>query len=161
LYQALYGSSPFGNGKLEVLVADVLAGRLRPAPSGARVPTQVRRALVRGLAPAPEDRWPTMSALSAALGRAPTRTRRRGVVAVAALGILSLSAATLLRDARRPGELCHGGPARLATIWSPEGASSPRRDGVRRALLASGLADAGETSNRVAALLDRYAHAWL
>jgi len=81
LYEALYGERPFGGATLEAYVAAVAAGDVRPPTPGRRVPRQLRRALVRGLRSAPDERWPDMHALLATL----TAQSRVWVPAVAAL----------------------------------------------------------------------------
>ena len=66
-WQALYGSHPFPSGSLAELLAAVAADEVRPPPPGSKVPTWLRRALVRGLAADPARRWPTMTVLLTAL----------------------------------------------------------------------------------------------
>ena len=90
LYEAVYGERPFAGNDYDSLRAAVLAGELRPAPSRSRVPRTLRQILVHGLSSRPGDRFPTMEALLAALGRDRTRIPRRvGAVAVALLAVLA------------------------------------------------------------------------
>jgi tetratricopeptide (TPR) repeat protein len=161
LHQALYGALPFGASALGALVAEVRAGRVRPAPADSNVPTWLRRVVLRGLAVAPASRWPSMNALVAALEHDPGRARRRWGLAAGVLGLAALAAVTQARRARRPPSFCQGGASRLADVWPAEGGGSPRRETARRAFLASGVPTAGETWERVAPLLDRYAAGWL
>ena len=164
LYQALYGALPFGHDALDVLRANVLAGRVAPAPSKNNVPVWLRRVLLRGLSVAPDARWASMSDLIAALGRDPARTRRRWGLAAIVLSVVGLCVFTIGRNALRPAQLCLGGPARLAGAWesaAPARALHPRRDAIERAFLASGAPGARDVWERVASLLDRYRAGWL
>jgi serine/threonine protein kinase len=92
-WEALFGRRPFrGESALE-LGAAVMRGAIEPAPAGRRVPSWLRKLLIRGLAPAPEERWPTMDALLHALARGRARARsRRLVVSLAFAGVLGMGA---------------------------------------------------------------------
>ncbi|MCA9713669.1 MAG: serine/threonine protein kinase, partial [Myxococcales bacterium] len=63
LYEALYGVRPFAGEGLSALADAVLAGRLRARPRGGDVPSWIVDVVERGLARAPERRWPSMDAL--------------------------------------------------------------------------------------------------
>ncbi|MBL8975967.1 MAG: protein kinase [Myxococcales bacterium] len=67
LYTALYGRHPFAGGSLLELVINLTDGKLHPPPPGTPVPAAVHAAILRGLAPLPEQRWPTLAALLDAL----------------------------------------------------------------------------------------------
>ena len=75
LYEGLYGAPPFEVERGATTFARLLeakkAGAPASPPAGSPVPAWVYRALARGLAPAPEDRYPSMDALIAALGDDP------------------------------------------------------------------------------------------
>jgi tetratricopeptide (TPR) repeat protein/predicted Ser/Thr protein kinase len=92
LYEGLYGERPFA-ALSDRPPDEPLLRVVRPPPPGRRVPAAVRRAVLRGLAPEPSNRWRDMDALLAALAGA-QRPRRRwalGVVAIAvAVGVLAL-----------------------------------------------------------------------
>jgi WD40 repeat protein len=77
LYEALYGERPFAGTSTATLLINVLAGKLRPVPPRADVPSWVREVVVRGLASDPNARWPAMSALLEALEADPDVRRRR------------------------------------------------------------------------------------
>ena len=112
-WELLYGERPFVGETLIALAAAVAAGQRRPPPAGRRVPGWLRRIIERGLAPQPEQRWPTMASLLAALERGSTRSRLRsaalvlaGVLGlVAVLGVISLMA---WRAAQTRDELAQG-----------------------------------------------------
>ncbi|HYH99019.1 protein kinase domain-containing protein, partial [Hyalangium sp.] len=95
LYEALYGQRPFQGKDATALVQAIYDRTLQPPLSRLRVPPWVHEVLLRGLSPLPEERFPSMEALLAALSRSPeedesSRARvrqrmRRGV----ALGVLA------------------------------------------------------------------------
>jgi hypothetical protein len=66
LYEALFGYLPFAGETLEELATSV-QGPARTPPPGTRVPVEVQSALLRGLSPAPQQRFANMSDLLAAL----------------------------------------------------------------------------------------------
>jgi serine/threonine protein kinase len=65
LWHALHGERPFEASDIPSLASAVLQGRVRPPSS--RVPEEVTKAMSRGLNPAPEQRFPTMDELLAAI----------------------------------------------------------------------------------------------
>ncbi len=67
LYEALYGVPPFAGDTFEALRASVLLHQVRPVPPGTSVPRLLHDTIVRGLALDPEQRFPTMRELLAAL----------------------------------------------------------------------------------------------
>jgi len=69
LYEALYGERPFSGRTREELAAQVREGRVAPRPLAGGVPGSLRAILLRGLAPDPAARFPSMDALLRALGR--------------------------------------------------------------------------------------------
>jgi len=93
LYEVLYGQRPFSGDNYAELEASVLAGAVRPLPPDADVPTGVRDAVLRGLRREPDDRFPTMRELLAALeaggrqARASARRRWPGIASAVA-GVL-------------------------------------------------------------------------
>jgi serine/threonine protein kinase len=68
LFESFYQTPPFAGENLEDLLRETSAGRVREA-SGARVPSRVRRLLLRGLDADPERRHPSIKALLEDLGR--------------------------------------------------------------------------------------------
>ncbi len=87
LYEALYGERPFEARSLSALLRKKLEGDVAPPKSGSEVPRRLRRALLVGLSPRLDDRYPSMDALLVAL-RAAVATRKLPWVA----GILGLTA---------------------------------------------------------------------
>ncbi|HVI01642.1 MAG TPA: AAA family ATPase [Enhygromyxa sp.] len=62
-YEALFGRRPFAGATLHELTANVERGTIEPIPSEHPAPERVKQAVLRGLAPEPGARWPTMAAL--------------------------------------------------------------------------------------------------
>ena len=71
LWEALYGHRPYGGDSAEELMANVTAGIRAPSSSG-EVPAWLRRVVDRGLSTNPEERYPHINALLAALAANPT-----------------------------------------------------------------------------------------
>lgn len=101
LYEALYGALPFVGETFEEFAAKVVAGEL-PAqfpspPTGVAIPAVIESALRRGLSRKPEERFPSMAALTAALevglsaeadSRESQRIKRRVALIVGLLAVL-------------------------------------------------------------------------
>ncbi len=91
LYEALHQVRPFAGDTTAELVAAVRAGPLRSGASS-RLPGWLDRAVLRGLAARPEDRWPSMQALLEVLGldeREARSAHRRRQILQAALVVLA------------------------------------------------------------------------
>lgn len=73
LYEALYGRHPFASDTLEGLRGRVMFGKVSPPPRDSAVPSVIHQALLRGLAPDPAQRFPSMRELLAALDVDPDR----------------------------------------------------------------------------------------
>jgi formylglycine-generating enzyme required for sulfatase activity len=105
LHEALYGVRPFVGGTPLELAASIATGARREPTGDAPVPRWVRRALVKALAPLPEQRHASMQELADQLTGERRRARRRlllGTVgAVVALGAVGLSAGFALSRHRR------------------------------------------------------------
>jgi hypothetical protein len=67
LYQGLYGMRPFEGRDSDEIMANVLAGRIAPAPDGTEVPVWLREIVLRGLALDPAHRFPSVEALLLAI----------------------------------------------------------------------------------------------
>ena len=155
LYEAIYGERPFVSDGADSLRSNVLAGNVRPARTDVRVPRALRAALLRGLAPRPDDRFTDMDAFIAAL-TAPARRASRlvaGALATLALIAIVVGVAALRRAANGGVASCAGLDAPLAAEWN-----GARADRLRRHLVDTGrsAADAGQ----VVAALDEFGQKW-
>jgi tetratricopeptide (TPR) repeat protein len=160
LYHALYGERPFATESLKALLESVTTGRMREPPKKARVPAYLRRLLLRGLARRPDDRFPSMAELLAALRADPRRRRRQIWWAAAGALVMVVAGLGVYRMSTAGQRLCRAGDERLASAWElvPEG---PRRNKVRLGFLASGSNIAEDTWRRTSTILDDYARRWL
>ena len=155
LWEALVGSHPY-DGEDDRMVARVkLEGPPRWTGSAA-VPREVVEAIERGLAPRPENRWPSMPALLAVLDRDRSRNRTRGV-AMAAVGVAAVATMSAVLGWQDPrSEVCQGAREHMVGVWD-----EPRRAEVTEAFEGSGVNYATVTREQVVGLLDPYAEAWV
>lgn len=123
-------------------------------PPNVSVPTRLRRLLERGLADAPEDRWPSMTALVDVLEHDPSRRRRVagalvGASAVAAL--MGLGVGTLVEE-----DPCSGLDEELHGVWD-----DARRTELSAALDPDDEPHAQALAGKLADSLDGYGRLWL
>ncbi len=161
LYQALYGERPFEGNSIGAISANVVQGRVRPAPEKSQVPTWLRRILLKGLAVDPGQRFPSMVALLDALEKDPTVQRRTRLMVAGGAALVLGVAIGANRIGTDPRTLCAGGAARLAGIWEPGGASSTRKAAIRRAFEKTTKPYAGQAFDAAAKLLDDYVGRWV
>jgi tetratricopeptide (TPR) repeat protein len=156
LFEALYGCRPFEGESDEPPLEAIARDVLRDPPKGTRVPAHVRRALLRGLSHAREDRFGSMVALLGALTRDPTRTRRAWWGAVCATAVIAAGLGWTRHAAEsHRTQLCTGSQAEAEEVWNDE-----VRGRVRSSLLATGVPYAADTWSRVAGEIDRYMGQW-
>jgi serine/threonine protein kinase/tetratricopeptide (TPR) repeat protein len=156
LYEALCRQPPFAGETREALMRAVLAGRIEPAPAG-EVPAPVLRALERGLASRPEDRFPDMGALLHALEAWPRRRRQRLTAAAATATVAALAAA--MYGILRAPDPCAMDERAMDAVWSDERRQA-LRDAFVRAGASSGRPALERTWDAVAAQLSGYVEAW-
>ena len=156
LWEALHGRRPFTGRTVAQLWAALSEGRPSPSTSPREVPTWLRNAIARGLAFAPEDRWPSIDALLHALDRGRVRARRRrlaiaaGAMVIAAAGALGVRAV----EARSSEAACERAGEAVLASWPG------RADEVRTALLGTAMPSAEITIERVVPWLDEWSAAW-
>jgi hypothetical protein len=100
LYEALFGRAPFAGDTIPERMRTVLEGRVLPPPGDA--PAWLRAAVLRGLAPRREDRWPSMGALLGELSRERGGPRRALLAALGVLGGAGALATVIFLFAIRP-----------------------------------------------------------
>ena len=153
LWHGLTGEVPFDGSLRQLREAKALGPP--PWPRESTVPKAIADAIARGLAPARHLRWPSMDALLAAIAHDPKRTRRLVTVgaglAIVALGI---GAAGWTWQAQRAA-LCSGAETELEGVWD-----DARRSEVEAAFVATDLAYATTTWDRVHEGVDAYAQQW-
>ncbi|MCX4240647.1 tetratricopeptide repeat protein [Paraliomyxa miuraensis] len=152
LYLALYGERPFAGSNPAELSYSVTQGEVRPPPAEHRVSSRLRRVLLRGLASEPDQRYPHMEALLAALRRAAAPRRWPWAVLGVALVSGGLGAWMLDANEERP---CAGLVDRAAVIWRPE-----RRQQLREHFDRTELSFAADTWARVERRLDDDLRDW-
>ncbi|HEY5926470.1 MAG TPA: serine/threonine-protein kinase [Kofleriaceae bacterium] len=153
LYEALYGERPYqGKSMIELAVA-VDAGVIAPPTRTRGVPSWLRAVVLRGLRPTPDERYPSMKELLAALSRDPGRTARRVGLAVGLVGLtLGASYFAFTEDTRDP---CADAGAPLTKVWSPS-----RAETIAAAFRKTDVAYAPAAADRARARVDAYASAW-
>ncbi len=128
-----------------------------PVARDDKVPAWLQQLIARGLSPRPEDRWPSMAALLAVLGRTFWTPRRRRLAAVAAAGVVAVVGATafsLGRNAAAP-EPCAGSETLVASLWD-DATQAKTHDSFRK----TGRPHADATFTRVDASLRRRLRDW-
>jgi hypothetical protein len=157
LFEALYGARPFrGDNRLTVALATI-EGRVSepPADARARVPDWIHAIIMRGLAGDPEQRFPDMGALLAALERSPEQIRRRRLQIAAATGGVAATAGLLVLLWPEPAEdPCDAAGDAMAEVWNAD-ARSRLLAGIDEVADAPPLA-----GQRLLEGLDRHARAW-
>src|SRR5262249_24618460 len=108
-------------------------GRFEVPGPASGVPAWLRKAVCRGLAPKPSDRWPSMDVLLAELSRDRESMWKRGIVAAGVIGSVGLALLFGQRDTNPEPERCTFDAAIVET-WTP--ADQAR---VRDVFEASGL----------------------
>ncbi len=157
LWEALYHQRPYGDALTELAMA-VTEGRRREPPRSAGVPSWLRDVVERGLATNASARWPSMTALLAALAGGAGRRRRRLALAGALALVTGLGGLGVHHRvaAARQVRACEAAGAELrATSWNDE-----TREQLRAALLATGVPYAAMTFDHLAPTLDRFTDAW-
>ena len=132
LYEALYGELPFAGGKLAEIAQRIEREEVRAPPAGSQVPGWLRKTVLRGLRPRPDQRYGSMNELLAALERDPSRIRALWLSGGAALAL----GAGLLLTARvhrvRVEARCQKEAGAASAAFEAD-----RREAARRAFLAS------------------------
>jgi tetratricopeptide (TPR) repeat protein/tRNA A-37 threonylcarbamoyl transferase component Bud32 len=156
LYQALYGMRPFAGTTLPTLLRAVTQGQVEPAPKEVAVPTWLRAIVVRGLAPKPQERWPSMRALLEALAEDPAARRRKWFAVVGVVGLLGAATWGASWAVRADAQTCAGLEERLVGVWD-----EARRAEVKAAIEGTKLSYAAGTWERVEQRLDEYTQEWV
>ncbi|HTA18067.1 MAG TPA: tetratricopeptide repeat protein [Polyangia bacterium] len=162
LYECVYGQHPFEARTSFGLSGNVQAGRVHEAPAHTKVPLWLRKILLRGMKPRPEERYPTMGELLDALGRDPSVARRRWLLAGGVLVAAGGLAFGVQRAADSKRAFCAAGPDRIAAAWELPGrhGEASRHAAIRQAFTATGKLYAPDAIRGVFEILDDYARKW-
>ncbi len=152
LYEALVGARPFGGATEAELLAAIEVDRI-DEPAAARLPRWLMRAVRRGLAADPAQRFASMPALLAELGRERGRLRRRALIALAIVGAAAGGAVVMAGAA--DDDRCPRAGAAIDRVWNPTVAARSRSRFV--AVAAQFGADAHAA---IARALDERAASW-
>jgi tetratricopeptide (TPR) repeat protein/tRNA A-37 threonylcarbamoyl transferase component Bud32 len=165
LYECLYGQHPFEARTSVGLTGNMQAGRVHDPPANTKVPTWVRRILVKGLRPRPEDRWSSMPELLEALRKDPAIARRRWLIAGGALAALGGLLFGMQRAADSRRAFCAAGPERVSAAWELPAKGDALRgshhEAVTKAFLATGKSYSQDAVRGVLSILDDYAVKWV
>ncbi len=157
LYEALWAEPPFALGSLEQRAHALATDEPKP-PRGSRVPAGLWRVVRRGLARAPEHRWPDMPSLLEALERLPRR-RRWAIAAGLTAPILAvvIGAQAVLAERERNATIlaCAAEGQAIDDDWNDE-----VRANLERAFVATGREFAPTTWQLTAARMDSFAREW-
>jgi serine/threonine protein kinase len=146
-------SRPSQRAGEEQRAVDPTTGAFEP-PRDSNVPDFVRRAILRGLAPDPKDRFASMEALLSQLEYRP-RTIRMATSAAALVLLAGVGGYAFLAH-QNQAQLCTGAQQKLVGLWD-----EPVRKQVTDALLATGSPQATDVASRVAQQLDGYTSRWV
>jgi hypothetical protein len=155
LYEALFGQRPYTAKSRHEYAARVRDGDfITPGPNSG-VPGWLRKAVCRGLAPQPEDRWVSLEALLAELGRDRARIWKRSAVAAGLLASMGVAVALGGADpVESSNQVCPHDRSVVADSWA-----EPQRASMRAAFSATKLNGAAQVFEQTARGLDVYADA--
>jgi tetratricopeptide (TPR) repeat protein len=157
LFEGLYGERPFAGETMAELTQEVRAGRVRPVPRGASVPSWLHRVVLRGLEVDPARRHASLEALLAALKNDPALRRRRGLQAGVGLALLLGAVGGTYALSAYQARACTDASQRaMAGVWDAE-----RRQAVEAAFLGTGRPFATAAWAQVRRSLDAYTSAWV
>jgi len=155
LYEALVGTRPFRGRTTDEIAEAKNRGDIPPPPAECPVPKAVFRVLSRGMRPDPVRRWPSMSALIAALDRARASRRERWAIAGAAAGAALFTGAFAWAGGFASSERCDPMESRLQEVWNLD-----RVDRLRAAMLSSGVPYAEDAWSASHARVETFARDW-
>lgn len=152
VYEALYGQRPFESATRMGLLQAIDEGRFRPPPQSRAVPRWFRQVLLRGLASAQPDRWPSMEALLAVIERRTVPLGRRLLVPVLVAG---LAGTGVLLATKSNGPSCAQQASEIDSTWNPAVAT-----GLLETLGAVDHPASSRIPPVVVAQLDTYTKGW-
>jgi eukaryotic-like serine/threonine-protein kinase len=157
LYEALFRQHPFVvGGEWTKLPFNVLDGAVARPPHDPRVPARLVKAVVRGLAVRPEERWPALDVLLSELRWALAPRGRRPLLTAVAVGITGIGLALLTPSVvLEPPDHCEDAATLMDQAWG-----SAAREGLRSAWVGTGRPSDADTWSRVEVRMQAYAEDW-
>ena len=155
LYEAVYGERPFQASTAEALAALIAGGRVKPPRAGSGVPRWLERAILRGLAVDPGQRWPSMAALLAVAERDPARRKRQWWTGSIVAASLVVAGTALWRGREDASARCEDAAGQLVGVWDDD-----RSAAVHAAMTATGVPYAERAWQTTRDGLDAYARGW-
>ncbi len=154
LFESLYRARPYK--KRDLVSGTERAPRMPEKANELGIPARVQRVVMRAIAFDPDQRYPSMDALLAELGREPD-AHRRTIKMVVGLGVVAATAiaAVILLHGTARRELCTGSEQRLVGVWDPSIAKQ-----VAGAFTATKQPFSAPAFVGIERGLDSYAHAW-
>ena len=149
-YEALHGHHPFTGSDAETLWIEMAAGRIRTGKR--RIPARIDRALRRGLAVDPADRWADIASFVAAIE--PRRSSGRYVAAGVGLAALIAAGAFWMR-APGAADDCERGAALAPSVWNPL-----TRSAISGRFTVAAAARCQPTAAAAGELLDHWVGSW-
>ena len=162
LYAGLYGKRPFTAHTKEPgqrLLSQKIKGDVAAPAPASDVPGWLHQAVMRGLEPHPDDRWPSMNALLAALSHDPAARLRRSIVGAVIALLAALAVAATVVAMRRTAvskiATCPLPAERVAALWNQDHATA-----IARQFAATKISYAGDAWQLLAPRLEERATAW-
>jgi tetratricopeptide (TPR) repeat protein len=152
VFAAFAGRPPYPADTLDAYRTAQLRGERAAWPR--TVPTRLRRAVERGLALRPDERYPSVAAMVEALERA--AAPRRAPVLIGALAAAAVAGAFVVPRQIVPRTACNLDATPFQHVWD-----DARRTGLEQAFLATGVSNAGTAFGRLSRRLDDLRSSWL
>jgi tetratricopeptide (TPR) repeat protein/predicted Ser/Thr protein kinase len=144
LYEALYGERPF----------EKIWWDQPPILEDSKVPASINRALARGLAIEPKDRFASMDELLAALVETPALPQKKRLPVFLFAGAVLAGAAVVFAVTYEPP--CENAAAEMVRLWD-----APRKAAIREAFLSTKLPFAETAWSAVERQVDAQAKLWI
>ncbi|MEM9457903.1 MAG: serine/threonine-protein kinase [Myxococcota bacterium] len=151
LYEGLYGQRPYRGHSVVQLATKAFQGIPDPLEQEVALPGWLRKVVLRGLSPHPDDRWPSMHTLLEQLERRDHRSRSW----IALSGAVALTSVLTYAGVARSSTPCTSADERIEEVWNDE-----QRDRLWEVLGAAEHPGAAQTWSHVEATLDAYATRW-
>jgi serine/threonine protein kinase/tetratricopeptide (TPR) repeat protein len=150
LWEALYRTRPFTGLMMDDVIEQVRRGEFTIHTPLQGVPTRVRRALERGLAFEPRDRFQSFQELLDELARCRSPRRRAPLLVLATVGVTAAMSSWLWGGDAPELSRCEPASTVTADVWSP-----PRADA-----LTARFGPESESWVRTQGRIDRFADRW-